>query len=378
MNIREWADVYLKSGWGVVPLARNSKRATQTGWMTLDFTPEDFRETDNIGLRSTGGLVFVDLDAPEAVAFADAFVPETACNYGRASKPRSKRIFRSTFPKTIAYKDRGDNSTLVEIRSKHQDMAPPSIHPGGEQLEWDGEVGEPAEVDTNTLTRSVKLLATACAVARHYAPSGSRHDWCLALSGMLRRRGVTEEECRSILTSSAEWAHDAHAADRLTEIASTYAHDADDPYTGATALTELATGKLVDTLSALWGQIVVATDYVLNTRNLPDRNSISNIAVALDKLGVTLSFDTFAKKPYVIYKGYSGLLDDDTATDLWLDCDRQENFRPTKDLFIDVLRNKARQHSYHPVLDYLETLKWDEVPRVDTWLTESAGATDSP
>jgi hypothetical protein len=377
VNIREWATVYLQNGWGVVPLAKNSKRATQTGWMTLDFTVEDFRETDNIGLRSVGGLVFVDLDAPEAVSFADTFLPTTPCVYGRPSKPRSKRIFRATFPKTLAFKDRNDKSTLVEIRSKHQDMAPPSIHPQGEQLEWDGEVGIPAEVETATLTRSVKLLATACAIARHYAPTGSRHDWCLALAGMLRRRGVTEEECRHILTSASEWAHDAHTSDRITEIASTYAHDADDPYTGATALSDLATGGLVETLTAFWGKIVVATDYVLNTRNRPDRNSISNIAVALEKLGVTLSFDTFSKKPFIIYNGYTGLLDDDVSTDLWLDCDRQENFRPTKDLFIDVLRNKARQHSYHPVLDYLATLTWDKTPRLNTWLIQSADATDS-
>ena len=377
MTIREWATIYLQNGWSVVPLAQNSKRATQTGWMTIDFTAEDFREADNIGLRSVGGLVFVDLDALESVAFADAFLPPTQCVYGRTSKPRSKRIFRSAFPKTIAYKDRNDKSTLVEIRSRHQDMAPPSIHPHGEQLEWDGEVGLPADIDTADLTRAVKLLATASAVARHYAPSGSRHDWCLALAGMLRRRGVTNEECRKILTAAAEWAHDANAPDRILEIDSTYAHADEDPYTGATTLSDLATGALVETLTALWGKIVVATDYVLNTRNRPDKNSISNIAVALDKLGVALTYDTFAKRPYIVYDGYTGLLDDDVTTDLWLDCDRHEHFRPTKDLFIDVLRNVARQNSYHPVLDYLASLTWDKTPRLDTWLTDSAEAVDS-
>jgi predicted P-loop ATPase len=377
VTIREWASLYLQNGWGVVPLAHNSKRATQTGWMDLDFTPDDFRETDNIGLRSVGGLVFVDLDAQESVQFADAFLPTTPCVYGRASKPRSKRIFRSVFPKTLAYKDRHDKQVLVEIRSKHQDMAPPSVHPDGEKLEWDGEVGLPAEIDPAALTRAVKLLATASAVARHYAPSGSRHEWALALAGTLRRKGISEEECRTIITSASEWAHDAHTADRLTEIASTYAHDADDPYTGATALADLATGGLVETLTAFWGKGTIATDYVLNTRNRPDRNSISNISIALDKLGVTLTFDTFSKKPFIVYNGYSGLLDDDVTTDLWLDCDRQEQFRPTKDLFVDVLRNKARQNSYHPVLDYLATLTWDKTHRLDSWLIDSADADDS-
>jgi predicted P-loop ATPase len=29
----------------------------------------------------------------------------------------------------------------------------------------------------------------------------------------------------------------------------------------------------------------------------------------------------------------------------------------------------ARDHAYHPVLDYLESLRWDDTARLDTWLT---------
>jgi hypothetical protein len=34
----------------------------------------------------------------------------------------------------------------------------------------------------------------------------------------------------------------------------------------------------------------------------------------------------------------------------------------------------GRQHSYHPVWDYLESLQWDGTPRLDTWLHVYAGA----
>jgi Virulence-associated protein E-like domain len=34
----------------------------------------------------------------------------------------------------------------------------------------------------------------------------------------------------------------------------------------------------------------------------------------------------------------------------------------------------ARDNSYHPVLDYLESLQWDEQPRVNGWLTTKLGA----
>ena len=125
MSIKKFAQTYLDHGWQVVPLVKNSKRVSKAGWIGLTFTAEHFEDGDNIGLRSVDGLVFCDLDCNEAVKMADAFLPQTPSVYGRPSKPRSKRIYKSKIPKTKAYKD-SDKTTLVELRSNHQDMAPPS------------------------------------------------------------------------------------------------------------------------------------------------------------------------------------------------------------------------------------------------------------
>jgi predicted P-loop ATPase len=38
----------------------------------------------------------------------------------------------------------------------------------------------------------------------------------------------------------------------------------------------------------------------------------------------------------------------------------------------------ARDHAYHPVLDYLESLRWDGQPRVSTWLPTYLGAEPTP
>jgi predicted P-loop ATPase len=38
----------------------------------------------------------------------------------------------------------------------------------------------------------------------------------------------------------------------------------------------------------------------------------------------------------------------------------------------------ARERSFHPVLDYLDSLEWDGRRRLDTWLTEYLGADESP
>lgn len=43
---------------------------------------------------------------------------------------------------------------------------------------------------------------------------------------------------------------------------------------------------------------------------------------------------------------------------------------------IDVLTSLARRNTKNPPKDYFETLKWDEKPRLDTWLTYYLGAED--
>src|SRR5215216_5210960 len=40
----------------------------------------------------------------------------------------------------------------------------------------------------------------------------------------------------------------------------------------------------------------------------------------------------------------------------------------------DAIRAYAREHSYHPVREYLEALQWDGTPRINVWLTTKLGA----
>jgi predicted P-loop ATPase len=44
----------------------------------------------------------------------------------------------------------------------------------------------------------------------------------------------------------------------------------------------------------------------------------------------------------------------------------------------DAVDSYARDHSYHPVLQYLEALQWDGKPRVNGWLTSYVGAKRMP
>ena len=53
-------------------------------------------------------------------------------------------------------------------------------------------------------------------------------------------------------------------------------------------------------------------------------------------------------------------------------------FEPTvSDLYPAVMRH-AKENAFHPIRDYLRSLKWDGVPRLDHWLQNCLGAEDTP
>jgi predicted P-loop ATPase len=72
------------------------------------------------------------------------------------------------------------------------------------------------------------------------------------------------------------------------------------------------------------------------------------------------------------------ILDDRALEQMWLLIDEQFGFRPTKDFFWTVVSVEARRNGFHPILDYLGRLRWDEVPRLDNWLHAHGGADDTP
>jgi predicted P-loop ATPase len=76
-------------------------------------------------------------------------------------------------------------------------------------------------------------------------------------------------------------------------------------------------------------------------------------------------------------KGFGPTLDDAAVDRLWLTMDRQLKFRPGYDLMFRVIKDAARVNEFHPVIDYLDGLKWDGVERIDKWLTTYAGAEES-
>lgn len=226
LDIFAAARSYLRQGWSVVPLPRGKKAPKIAGWPDLRLAENElanhFGDGGNVGVllgEPSGGLVDIDLDAPEVLGLATAFLPATGAVFGRASKPRSHSLYIVEHPATTSkFQDPmrpRDTAMIVELRSTGaQTIFPGSTHPEGEAIEWDEE-GEPAHVDATDLLRAVRCLAAAALLVRYYPNDGSRHDFALALSGALTRAGWTAEQFGNFLGPVAEAAGDAETRDRI-------------------------------------------------------------------------------------------------------------------------------------------------------------------
>jgi len=190
----EAAREYLSAGFQPIPVPRGEKRPATVRWPDLRFTGSDlevnFSPTSSVGVllgAPSGGLVDVDLDAPEARALAAQFLPPTECVFGRSSSRSSHHLYYVTsLPKPRTFRDT-DRSMLVEIRADGQmTVMPPSVHETGERREWE-KAGLPSRISGDELVQAVSTVAACALLARHWPQRGSRHEAALALAGMLLR-----------------------------------------------------------------------------------------------------------------------------------------------------------------------------------------------
>jgi hypothetical protein len=212
VTLQDHVKEYVARGWRPVPLEPGVKFPRMEQWQQFDLAAElrngkpleDFFKPDsNVGLILGHGLVDVDLDCDQTVAAADLFLPEPAGVFGRASKPRSHRLFwigPQDAPQRLAFADPA-GGMLVELRSKnHQTMAPPSRHPSGETVEWDPAVAwRQNTTDFEALHRAVALLAVAALLARHWPAQGTRDETALAAAGTLLNCGLEPDDAKKVL-----------------------------------------------------------------------------------------------------------------------------------------------------------------------------------
>ncbi len=254
------ARAYLKRGWAVVPIPPGEKGPAVAGWPDLRVTVEDlprqFANGVGVGIilgDASGGLVDVDLDAPEAVLLASTFLPATNLMHGRPGKSGSHQWYRlSSAVQAKQFRDL-HGRMLVELRTGpgQQTMVPPSRHPSGEVLRWEL-AGDPEHVDGADLHRAVSRLAAAALLVRAWPQPGSRHETTLALAGALQRHGWSEDDTCGFVRVIAEAAGDEEARKRPADIRTTARRlAAGQPATGLPMLVKLL-GKDVVERVAEW------------------------------------------------------------------------------------------------------------------------------
>ena len=111
---------------------------------------------------------------------------------------------------------------------------------------------------------------------------------------------------------------------------------------------------------------------LLSSAGLPDGANVENVALYLLNMRLLkdrLAFNRFSQEIEVD----AASMEDHHAAEfrriMHADC-----FRAKKPDVYDEMTAIARRNAFDPLLDYLSGLRWDGVPRLDTWLHRYAGA----
>lgn len=387
----DWLKKYYERGFRLIFYPTRQKGpsgAEAIGWNTKSDLLEDYKTDENVGVFlgheiSPGKfLADIDFDWPDGLPLAKRILPSTGFGFGRLSRTISHAFYTTPEPiVSIKFLDT-DSKTIVELRGTktdgtlgNQTMIPPSIHPTGEELvlRVDGDISH-----CENLPRLVALYAVACILYSNFANREFLHDVRLAVAGFLLTEGLAHDEVTMIGAAIAE-ASGNNAADFNLIVKTTVAKIKNgDRVSGKNGLIKALgdNGKAIVVRIKEW---LGCSDFIEDAKGRVLPNHQENVKRGLEKLGIMLSFDSFAQKPMVQYPSqtYVGPLADPIVNSAWLEIDDKFHFRPDRNFFNSVVDNVSNKNKYHPVLDYLLDLKWDGAPRVDEWLINSGGAVDT-
>lgn len=126
--------------------------------------------------------------------------------------------------------------------------------------------------------------------------------------------------------------------------------------------------EVLDPLPATWP--------VTTSSRAPDGRAAENIIWYCATNGIYARLNEFDLQTYVRLDGKTQRLDDVVIRDITMRLNTSQCFAK-KELVADVLLDAGAKKSFHPVRDFLDRLKWDKVPRLDTMLIRLAGAEDT-
>lgn len=390
MTPREVVQSYFDQGFKLVfwPDAGNLKGPVEKGWIDKPYTLADYHEGDRVGIMhgveiAPGKFVVdVDIDWGPGVEVAKALLPVTEFIWGRTSKRVSHCLY--TAPDVVAayaYKDVGkDPVTLIEFRAnKHQVMAPPSIWEKDgkrEPLKFVSQGRLTHVASSSYLKQRVSLAAIGMLLAKHLGRNGFGHEVRLAWAGFLLRAGIDVESLVTMGNAMSAVCNNTEVGDVRRVVESTVTSLAADgkKVKGGPQLAKFigAEGKAVINRINEW--IGRDSDFIRNQNGMIIARHHGNVMRAVELLDHTLSYDEFAEQMLIDGRP----LEDPQWKALYIDIETEHHFQPPQDYFRLVLEDAAHRNRFHPVKQYLDSLSWDGVARIDTWLITSAAADDTP
>lgn len=380
----------------VWPHIGDSKGPREPDWPKKQYTLADYSEGYRVGILtgtevSPGHYLHdVDIDWAAGSLIAQKLLPATNFVFGRASKKISHCFY--TLPEALPsfrYEDI-DKTCLIELRGTKlngeiglQTMVPPSIwtkDTARESLEF-LKFEEASFIEAvSQLKQRVCLSAIGMILTKHLGKNGFGHDARLAWSGFLLRAGITVEEmvimgeAISVLTNNTE------IADVRRTVESTSARlttDTGQKIKGGPALSKML-GKdgraVINRINEWLGR---DSDFIRDKNGQIIKDHQENIARAITNFEIELSIDRFSERR--LYKEGDkapAIIDDSLYDRLWLRIDKELHFRPSYVFFEKVMNNIGADNPFHPVNDYLNSLKWDGIQRIDHWLHTYGDAND--
>lgn len=116
-------------------------------------------------------------------------------------------------------------------------------------------------------------------------------------------------------------------------------------------------------------------------KNGRPRSTYRNTTVALRRLKVAFAYDLFRHRSVVhghYVEHFEGGANDKMYPLLREAVIRSFNFDPHIQNVVDAVDFLCLENTFHPVIDMLDSLKHDGVPRIDGWLSTYLGADDTP
>src|SRR5262245_8185226 len=187
---------------------------------------------------------------------------------------------------------------------------------------------------------------------------------------------VHTDWAQQIIKTAAIQAGDDEIRSRVRCVEDTYKkYGRGEKIKGWTSLGQLIDGKAA---KALRIALAAKSKFPDLTKDGTPRASVPNTVVALELLGYECSHDLF-KHSYIVggheIQEFGNEVSDAVLLRISKNIydNKQCRFYPTDETTYKAVKTLGDYNRFHPVLNYLDSLKWDGVERLDTWLINYGG-----